>query len=156
MLGCPIRKSTTHRLFAPDRGLSQLVTSFIASQSQGIRHTPLVTFLLIFIKIDLIKLILACINQYRYNSYCYYCIFFQNVKELCSCQLWPAGMGPLWALLPGIGGSNPQWPSLRRCLSNFLIYLSFKEPLLSEQFVENIGVEPMTSCVQGRRSSQLS
>ena len=23
-------------------------------------------------------------------------------------------------------------------------------------FVENIGVEPMTSCVQGRRSSQLS
>ena len=24
------------------------------------------------------------------------------------------------------------------------------------QIVENIGVEPMTSCVQGRRSSQLS
>ena len=24
------------------------------------------------------------------------------------------------------------------------------------RFVENIGVEPMTSCVQGRRSSQLS
>ena len=24
------------------------------------------------------------------------------------------------------------------------------------KFVENIGVEPMTSCVQGRRSSQLS
>ena len=23
-------------------------------------------------------------------------------------------------------------------------------------FVENIGVEPMTSCVQGKRSSQLS
>jgi hypothetical protein len=23
-------------------------------------------------------------------------------------------------------------------------------------YVENIGVEPMTSCVQGRRSSQLS
>ncbi len=23
-------------------------------------------------------------------------------------------------------------------------------------FVENIGIEPMTSCVQGRRSSQLS
>jgi hypothetical protein len=25
-----------------------------------------------------------------------------------------------------------------------------------EKMVENIGVEPMTSCVQGRRSSQLS
>ena len=24
------------------------------------------------------------------------------------------------------------------------------------RFVENIGVEPMTSCVQGKRSSQLS
>ena len=31
---------------------------------------------------------------------------------------------------------------------NFLPYL--------KDLVENIGVEPMTSCVQGRRSSQLS
>ena len=28
--------------------------------------------------------------------------------------------------------------------------------LLKTKFVENIGVEPMTSCVQGKRSSQLS
>ena len=28
--------------------------------------------------------------------------------------------------------------------------------LTSSKIVENIGVEPMTSCVQGRRSSQLS
>ena len=27
---------------------------------------------------------------------------------------------------------------------------------LNAETVENIGVEPMTSCVQGRRSSQLS
>jgi hypothetical protein len=27
---------------------------------------------------------------------------------------------------------------------------------LLDKSVENIGVEPMTSCVQGRRSSQLS
>ena len=27
---------------------------------------------------------------------------------------------------------------------------------LSLKLVENIGVEPMTSCVQGKRSSQLS
>ena len=43
-LGCPIRKSAGNRLFAPDRGLSQLITSFIASVSQGIRHAPLITF----------------------------------------------------------------------------------------------------------------
>ena len=40
--GCPIRKSTHHRIFAPPRGLSQLITSFIASESQGIPHAPLV------------------------------------------------------------------------------------------------------------------
>jgi hypothetical protein len=35
------------RIFAPNRSLSQLITSFIAFESQGIRHTPLITFLLI-------------------------------------------------------------------------------------------------------------
>ncbi len=29
-------------------------------------------------------------------------------------------------------------------------------PWRGDLLVENIGVEPMTSCVQGRRSSQLS
>ena len=46
MTGCPIRKSSDQRLFAPTRSLSQLITSFIASESQGIRHVPLLTFCL--------------------------------------------------------------------------------------------------------------
>ena len=41
--GCPIRKSADQRLFASTRSLSQLITSFIASVSQGIRHAPLLT-----------------------------------------------------------------------------------------------------------------
>ena len=32
------------RLFAPTHGLSQLIASFIASVSQGIRHAPFLTF----------------------------------------------------------------------------------------------------------------
>ena len=44
LMGCPIRKSTDQWLFAPPRGLSQLITSFVASESQGIPHTPFVTF----------------------------------------------------------------------------------------------------------------
>ena len=40
--GCPIRRSTGQWVFAPRRGLSQLVTSFFASESQGIPHAPLV------------------------------------------------------------------------------------------------------------------
>ena len=43
-VGCPIRKSAGQGLFAPNRGLSQLITSFIASVSQGIRHAPFPTF----------------------------------------------------------------------------------------------------------------
>jgi hypothetical protein len=41
-------------------------------------------------------------------------------------------------------------PSL---LINFAIFYQYVKELL---LVENIGVEPMTSCVQSRRSSQLS
>ena len=40
--GCPIRISTGQRVFAPYRGFSQLITSFFASESLGIRHAPLV------------------------------------------------------------------------------------------------------------------
>ena len=39
--GCPIRKSPDQKMFALPRGLSQLATSFFASQSQGIRPAPL-------------------------------------------------------------------------------------------------------------------
>ena len=46
MPGCPIRKSSDQRSFAPTRSLSQLITSFIASESQGIRHAPFFTFLI--------------------------------------------------------------------------------------------------------------
>ncbi len=42
--GCPIRKSADQRSFAPTRGLSQLITSFIASVSQGIHLAPFSTF----------------------------------------------------------------------------------------------------------------
>ena len=39
--GCPIRTSAGQWVFAPRRGFSQLVTSFFASESQGIPHAPL-------------------------------------------------------------------------------------------------------------------
>ena len=44
-MGSPIRKSTGLGLFAPHRGLSQLVTSFLASESLGIPRTLLLDFL---------------------------------------------------------------------------------------------------------------
>ena len=42
-LGCPIRISADLRSFAPPHGFSQLITSFFASESQGIPRTPFVT-----------------------------------------------------------------------------------------------------------------
>ena len=45
MAGSPIRTSADLRPFAPTRGFSQLVTSFVASESQGIPRTPLIDFL---------------------------------------------------------------------------------------------------------------
>ena len=43
--GCPIQKSPDQILFANPRSFSQLTTSFFASKSLGIPHTPLFTFL---------------------------------------------------------------------------------------------------------------
>jgi hypothetical protein len=45
--GFPIRTSADQRSFAPSRSFSQLTTSFVASGSQGIPHTPLIRFLLL-------------------------------------------------------------------------------------------------------------
>ena len=39
--GCPIRISAGHGAFATRRSFSQLVTSFLASESPGIPHAPL-------------------------------------------------------------------------------------------------------------------
>ena len=46
--GSPIRKSAPERVFAPQRGLSQLVTSFVASKSLGILHVPFSAFSFLF------------------------------------------------------------------------------------------------------------
>jgi hypothetical protein len=40
----PFGNLRIERIFAPPRSLSQLITSFIASESQGIHHTLLITF----------------------------------------------------------------------------------------------------------------
>ncbi len=45
--GCPIRRSTGQWVFAPNRGFSQLITSFFASKSLGILHVPFSPFLIL-------------------------------------------------------------------------------------------------------------
>ena len=43
--GCPIRIPADHIICADPRSFSQLITSFIASESLGIHHTPFISFL---------------------------------------------------------------------------------------------------------------
>ena len=45
-VGCPIQTFADQWLFAPPHNFSQLITSFVASESLGILHAPLLTFFL--------------------------------------------------------------------------------------------------------------
>ncbi len=62
-VGCPIRKSSDQRLFAPSRSLSQLITSFIASESLGILHAPLFTSFMYYTVIGVLILICQYVNE---------------------------------------------------------------------------------------------
>ena len=134
IVGCPIRIPADQFVCANPRSFSQLIASFFASESLGIPHTLLCS--------------LSCfclINEFaapaplaRPSGNCgacrhapvFYVSFFQYVNEP-------------FHHLPPEGESTQSYPV---------------PPIWGGQvgIVENIGVEPMTSCVQGRRSSQLS
>jgi hypothetical protein len=76
-MGCPIRTSADQRLFAPPRSFSQLITSFFASESQGIHPALLLTFLFHASQILetlipntlLARCLSFCIVQYHYLPY---------------------------------------------------------------------------------------
>ena len=82
--GCPIRKSADRRLFAPTRSLSQLITSFIASESPGIHHTPLFIYSnstnLAFSRDHILMFISIIFAHYCFVEFI--SINFQHVKEL--------------------------------------------------------------------------
>ncbi len=63
LTGCPIRKSADEWLFAPTRSLSQLITSFFASESLGIHHSPLFSFSLYFVAWSMITAFATIIQR---------------------------------------------------------------------------------------------
>ena len=54
-VGCPIQKSTDQSLFAAPHGLSQRITSFIASCRQGIHRMPLRHLITLIINVHLFQ-----------------------------------------------------------------------------------------------------
>ena len=107
--GCPIRKSPDQRLFAPPRSLSQLITSFIASESQASAMRPCLLSLFIRPHLRVSGMI------YTFSSLL--------LKLLFACTI----------------------------CHRSVIFVSYVS-----DGVENNGFEPLTLCVQGRCSSQLS
>ena len=81
VLGCPIRKSADQESFAPPRSLSQLITSFFASESQGILRTPLLTFLL-YQALPRFRSLRPFPFRTALPASFFYFRFFQHVNEL--------------------------------------------------------------------------
>ena len=77
--GCPIRKSADQRLFAPTRSLSQLITSFIASESLGIHHTPLLIYSLFYIFFS----IFTHFPYIIYNKHVSHCGIYLSMFPVC-------------------------------------------------------------------------
>jgi hypothetical protein len=67
-VGFPIRKSADQFVFANPRSLSQLITSFFASKSQGIPRTPFSNFLSPFLFVR----IAPSFTRFSYNYYSAY------------------------------------------------------------------------------------
>ena len=145
MTGCPIRKSADQRSFAPPRSLSQLVTSFIACESLGIRHTPLSTFACLrhisqYIKLQKSDayhictglLILSAVHSYLKKRNLFQIKHTFTLLSLPTCQ---------------------------RSLGYRTMVCGLKARKIcpwSVSCVENNGFEPLTPCLQSRCSSQLS
>ena len=136
------------RLCAAPPGFSQLTTSFFASQTQGIHHAPL-----------------FALKIFPYTSLhaTYTTIYYNFTFPICQ---RPSVSAASQLLLPfadvlDLNQANSLFSVhillLPACyLFKELLLLCLFSSYLSLFTVEDIGVEPMTLCVQGRCSSQLS
>ena len=161
-MGCPIRKSADQFVCADPRSLSQLITSFFASESLGIPHTPFSTFSSFsgmahnkpcprfFFTTYLVMLshyLLVILSQHVNELFC----TPNPLQEPHPSHRTPPPCGSTTQIIPF------DYPSSllknNSLLSSPCILYPVSCILLK---VEDIGFEPMTPCVQGRCSSQLS
>ena len=146
------------RLFAPTQGLTQLITSFIASMSLGIRHTPLFTF---FRHIHTSSQ--RCKHRWKNRMigcsyFQLYCLVDRHLKSIkCFIKVHLNFYFTLQFCLCQYVKDRLSWNS------SFIIHNSYfcgyEMNLHAYEFkteVENNGFEPLTPCLQSRCSSQLS
>ena len=148
--GCPIRIPADQRSFAPTRGLSQLIASFVASVSQGIHRAPFATFT------DA-----PYPKTGKARSYFQLCHTPANIvrgttliRVLFSTVSLCRNMSKivLWATTVSWRGLAER-PSL---VPNWCRGADWLNAHPFPTWVENNGFEPLTPCLQSRCSSQLS
>lgn len=149
ILGSPIRKSADRFIFADTRSLSQLIASFIASESQGIPRVPFLTFFYTcrFCPARYAFLIVAFLlpaTGYRPSA--------QGRKPVAD------DYRPKNNVSTVVFSFNYLFPICQRtfCPCRRPVPLLRRESQPFKASVENNGFEPLTPCVQGRCSSQLS
>ena len=140
--GCPIRKSRDQGTFAPPPGLSQLVTSFLASRSQGIHRLPCSRFSFNFF---------SCTSNTRHlpapRALSPACT--RRATRAASCVF----VFPACQRSPRPGGVSAATGPRRAAGVQARGPFSFPPPTgLPGTAVEDKGLEPLASCVQGRRS----
>ena len=154
-LGFPIQKSADQFIFADPRSLSQLITSFIASESLGIPRVPFLTFFYASAfcsdGMSLFRFVIfrARSQESRFKTSLVSCFFIldssNNTYLLSSLQ---------FNFFQYVKELSFEVKAERLKLKGF--YLSPLTFSLLPKLVENNGFEPLTPCVQGRCSSQLS
>ena len=131
--GFPIRKSSDQSVLATPRSLSQPATSFIASQCQGIRQTPLLC---------LISRFVSDVTIFRFS------------RRLVPCRGRTPHDGPVLYL------PCSTRPAFERCVTVELLDFQTSSDKRCQRtncsrfqmMVEADGIEPTTSCLQSRRS----
>ena len=163
--GCPIRIPADRFVFADPRSFSQLIASFFAFQSLGIPHVPLFTFFshlrfyLLQSKPGLINtsslLFLDSCSFYFYTMsktvflFGKECVWIRirTVQPIINWKFIIIHYEFLIAFCAAV--------RLFKLCCQYVFYFAVRLPLFLFP-VENNGFEPLTLCVQGRCSSQLS
>ena len=104
-MGCPIRKSRYQRSFAPKPGLSQLITSFIASESQGIHRSPFFAFLFALKYTSSFCSTRSFDNSKLTSVKLFYFLFSRNVKN-STLFLYNMSMNGVLFLRTGVKGTD--------------------------------------------------
>ena len=133
--GFPIRKSSDQSVLATPRSLSQPATSFIASQCQGIRQTPLLCLISRFVS-EMTICIAITARSVQGTTPTHETAFLPNPSTLPRRQ-----SEDLDFKTSSLPINDVKERTLRRHTA-----------LLFYAMVEADGIEPTTSCLQSRRS----